>query len=82
MYKGIKDAKKRENLHDVKLVQTICQNLFMSKIDRLYYVNCIFPYKKSATCNKLVVEMGDVMSFGRLKVYWIAGMTTSTCSGW
>jgi hypothetical protein len=82
MYKGINDAKKRENLQDVKLVQNICQNLFMSKIDRLCLVDCIFPYKKSAACNKLVVEMGDVMSFGHLKVYWIIGMTTSTCSGW
>jgi hypothetical protein len=31
-----KEAKKRENLQDVKLAQTICQNLFMSKIDYLY----------------------------------------------
>jgi hypothetical protein len=32
MYKGIR-KKKRENLQDVKLVQTRCQNLSMSKID-------------------------------------------------
>jgi hypothetical protein len=33
MYKWIR-KKKRENLQDVKLVQTRCQNVSMSKLDR------------------------------------------------
>jgi len=41
--KGIREMK-RENLHDVKLAQTRCQNFSMSKIDHLY--------------NKLAVVMG------------------------
>jgi len=45
MYKWIR-KKKRENLQDVKLVQTRCQNVSMSKIDRCNRW-AIFLYVKS-----------------------------------
>jgi len=57
MYKGIRRKKKKENLHDIKLAQTRCQNLSMSKINHFGY---IFPYQKLVACSKSVVEMGNV----------------------
>jgi len=59
MYKGIR-KKKRENLQDVKLAQTKCQNLSMSKIDACSSSVIFVSYQKSVTCNKLVVEMEGV----------------------
>jgi hypothetical protein len=63
-YKGIM---KRENLQDVKLTQTKCQNLFMSKIDCLKLVGHISPCQKLIACNKLAMVMGGMSYRGGSK---------------
>jgi len=58
MYKGIR-KKKMENLHDVKLIQTRCQNLSMLK-PTVVVGQSYFSISKPIAYNKLVMEMGDM----------------------
>jgi hypothetical protein len=53
-----------ENLQDVELAQTRCQNLSMSKTDHLYYVDPISPCQKSTSYNRLVMATGGVSQRG------------------
>jgi hypothetical protein len=59
MYKRIR-KRKRENLQDVKLAQTKCQNISMPKIDCLKQVGHISPCQKSIACNRLAMVMGGI----------------------
>jgi hypothetical protein len=52
--------RKRENFQDIKLAQTRCQNLSMSKINHMQEVSRIFLCQKSIICNKSIVVMGGV----------------------
>jgi hypothetical protein len=58
MYKGVK-IRKREKLHDVKLAQSRCQNLSMSRIDACGR-SAIFLCQKPMAYNRLAMVMGGV----------------------